>query len=470
MSTKIVKLYITLAIVFFLLSRVTSASFEITEIMYDLDGTDTNREWIEVKNSGTESADLSKWFFFSDNSKHALVPQSESLVPAGGYAVITQNVTNFRGDWSNFSGLLFDSSWTGFNNEGETIALKDPDLNMVSEVSFTSSQGGAGDGNSLQKISSSWSGATPTPGSVNQGGSGGGEDGGESSSGNTTAGSLTPVVKKKEVEVPKIVTNIISPNTVFAGIPFTITMKTEGYGKEPLKMGRFVWNFGDGELKAEYEHMPFEHIYEYPGDYVITLSYYRVYAGTVVDATDRLTIKVLPSEVSISSVGKSDDPYVEIENKSKFEVDISMWTILGSVHSFTIPQGTIILPSQKLKFSSKITNFTTTDITSITLKSKIGDTAASYPTTINRSKTSHQGGSSIKQNTNPTTPSVINLNDLGATASKASGLELSNNILPWIGLVGVILLGIITVLLIQRRQPRDYIEKEIRAEDMTIIE
>jgi len=468
MSKNILQKCTALIIVFFSWTTFANAGFEISEIMYDLDGTDTNREWIEVQNTGTEATDLSKWFFFSDNSKHALAPQGESLVPAGGYAVITQNATNFRADWPNFSGLIFDSSWTGFNNDGEEIALKDPDLNIVSPVAFTSNQGGAGNGDSLQKVSGSWKGGLPTPGVVNQGGSGGGGDEGNSTPAPSTP--TAPPIKKKEIEVPKITTSIVSQNTAFAGIPFKITMKTEGYGKEPLKMGRFAWNFGDGMTKNEREHFPFDYVYQYPGEYVITLSYYRVYDGTAVDATDRLTVKVLPSEVFISSVGKDSDPYVEIENRSKIEVDISYWTLSGFIHSFTIPQGTIILPNQKIRFSSKATYFDNIDIQSIVLKSSIGEIASTYPTTAIKTTSTYNNQVSYKNSSKPTTPAVINLDDLGASANNARGLDLSDNTLAWVGLVGVIIVGLITTILIRRRNTNEYIGKDIRASDMTIME
>ncbi len=145
-----------------------SANFEITEIMYDLDGTDTNREWLEVKNTGELPVDLSEWYLFSDNTKHSLVPETVSLISSNGYAIITQNVSQFRSDWPNYSGLIFDSSWTGFKNSGESISLKDPDLNIVSPINFSSNQGGAGNGESLQKINGNWAGSLPTPGIENK--------------------------------------------------------------------------------------------------------------------------------------------------------------------------------------------------------------------------------------------------------------------------------------------------------------
>ncbi len=162
------KHFVVIPIMFFIFARMVYADLEITEIMYDLSGTDSNREWFEVHNIGKESVDLSKWYLFSDNSKHKLVPQGSSLVPSDGYAIIVQNVIKFKADWPNFSGLIFDSSWTGFNNISENIALKDSNLNIISSVTYNSSQGGSGDGNSLQLVNGLWVGLSPTPGIKNQ--------------------------------------------------------------------------------------------------------------------------------------------------------------------------------------------------------------------------------------------------------------------------------------------------------------
>jgi hypothetical protein len=476
MSNKIQNICVTFIVVFFTGIHFANAGFEITEIMYDLDGTDTNREWVEVHNTGAEPADLSKWFFFSDNSKHALTPQGVSLVPAGGYAVIVQDANKFKTDWPNYSLLLFDSSWTGFNNEGETIALKDPGLNVVGEVTFTSSQGASGNGDSLQKLNNSWGGAIPTPGVENQSTSSSGGDGGVSSGSSTTTSSTStpviPISKKKEIEVPKITTNILASNTVFAGIPFEIDAVTTGYGKEPLKMGRFVWNFGDGMTKAEYEHKPFEHVYQYPGEYVVTLSYYRAFEAKDVDATDRVTIKVVPSGISISSVGTVTDPFIEIENKSTFEVDLSGWVLKGSVQSFYIPEGTIILPSQKLRFSGKATSFNLNDLQSINLQNTNDEIAASYPskakssTQIASSSRSYSSGSNLKSNS----PEVINLSDLGASAG-GPDTKISISNYAFMGLIGVIIIGLASVYLVRKKKVSDAgIEKEISAEDIKIME
>jgi hypothetical protein len=160
--------YIIVVIALFTSLHAARASFEITEIMYDTPGSDANREWIEVQNTGQAADDLSKWYVASDNAKHAIIPQGPASVPAGSYAVIVQNPLKFKADWPNYSGLLFDSSWSGFNNTSESISLKDPALTFISPVTFASREGAGGDGNSLQKIGGLWKASTPTPGEENK--------------------------------------------------------------------------------------------------------------------------------------------------------------------------------------------------------------------------------------------------------------------------------------------------------------
>jgi hypothetical protein len=471
---------------------VASAGFEITEVMYDLDGTDTDREWIEVQNTGSEALDLSTWYFFSDNSKHSLVPEGVSLVPAGGHAVIAQKAAKFTTDWSSFSGLLFDSSWTGFNNEGESIALKDSDLNIVSPITFTASLGGAGNGDSLQKINGSWVGATPTPGAANSTGNNSTETTTQDQSNsqtNTSSGggvslSADAAKKVKESEIPHITTDILAKSTVFAGVPLTIDTRTIGINKEGLATGRFVWNFGDGTAMHLRDQKEFEHTYAYPGEYVLSLSYYSNYYGTTVDATNRMIVRVVPLEILIGSVGTPLDPFVELENRSAYELSLSGWRIIGASHSFIIPEGTMILPNKKLKFSPRVTFFTNDDIKSVTLQNAGGETVALYPVLTQTPPLTSEGASVVKSQLVSSMPKkavaestllekeepIVDLNTLGANAHNPV-TTVPHTTLAWYGLVGVIIVGSLSVFLIRRKDTSaDSLEKEICAEDMTIIE
>lgn len=482
---------------FLFYARVVNANFEITEIMYDASGTDTGREWIEVKNTGNAGTDLSKWYLFSDNTKHSLTPQGESNVPVGSYAIITQDVSKFKIDWPNFSGLIFDSSWTGLNNDGETIGLKDPGLNLTSSVTYTSSMGASGDGNSLQKIGSSFISATPTTGMANSSDASSGATGGNTvqntSSGGISSGSggsTQVVVKKKEVEISKITTDILVKNTVVAGLIFPVGANTIGLNKESLTRGRFLWNFGDGVTREDNEYKSFNYSYQYPGEYLITLSYYQNYYNAIPDATDRLIVRVVPQEVFISSVGNDVDPYVEIENKTALELDLSQWTIKGLTHNFIIPNGTILLPGKKLKFSPKVTFLNYEDLNYLTLLNPSGEISSTYPVfkisvPIVKSFTqrntpavslARQTGSSKIAEVSTTDSSVVDLNNITASVANAktttgATTKDRNLSLVYASFIGVIIIGSSATILMHRKNTHsDSLEGRISADDIKIIE
>jgi hypothetical protein len=147
--------------------KLIHAQVVITEIMYDLDGTDTSREWVEIQNTGSAPVDLSSWKFFEANTNHSLVPDGSGSIAPGSYAIIADNPGNFRADQPNFTGLVFDSSFSLNNDPGELLALKNDTGTVIDQVTYTADPSGAYAGKSLQKNGSSWIVATPTPGAVN---------------------------------------------------------------------------------------------------------------------------------------------------------------------------------------------------------------------------------------------------------------------------------------------------------------
>ncbi len=127
-----------------------SNSVFITEVMYNLQGSDADREWIEVFNAADHDVDLSKWKFSESETNHKLeIFQGSSSLSANGYAIIAQNPSQFLADWSGFSGSIFKSSFS-LSNSGETLTLKDENSNEAISVSYSESFGANGDGQSLQ--------------------------------------------------------------------------------------------------------------------------------------------------------------------------------------------------------------------------------------------------------------------------------------------------------------------------------
>src|SRR3989338_11495697 len=152
------------------LPNVSFASVIINEIMYDVSGTDSGREWVEVYNSGSDSVDLTGWKFLESvgASNHGLSVVSGSLtISANGFAVISNDTTKFLLDWPVFSGNLLKASFASFNNTSGTLLLKDNTGTVIDQTTYDSSLGASGDGNSLQKSGLSWISALPTPGVLN---------------------------------------------------------------------------------------------------------------------------------------------------------------------------------------------------------------------------------------------------------------------------------------------------------------
>ncbi|MES2930949.1 MAG: lamin tail domain-containing protein [Patescibacteria group bacterium] len=482
------KIFFGFVILFFSLIRISYASFEITEIMYDLEGTDANREWIEVRNTGSEADDLSAWYLFSANTKHALVPQGASLVPSQGYAVITQNVDKFKADWPNYTGFLFDSSWSGFNNETGTIALKDPSLAIIGEVLYSSSLGGAGDGNSLQKISGGWKGGAPTLGDSAGpvGESSESETDDSSDESKNTASSSTSSKKEKEKDIPRISTEITSSTTAIATLEFPVSARTLGYSGEPLVFGRFVWNFGDGMIREEKDYRAFTYVYSYPGEYIVSLSYYQNFLQSSPIATDRITVKVIAPDVAISSVGADSNPFIELENKSTIEIPLSRWIIAAAVHSFVIPDGMVILPGKKVKFSPRVTGFTSQDTRSVTLFNPSRETISFYPSTTLPEATVastsdisiERKGETYADNAKATLPETLSkseepldLNNLSAALHGGTPQEPPRSIFAWVGFACIVVVGLASAVFIRRKKlSENNVDKEEGIKDIAITE
>jgi len=488
----ILKKYFVFVVIFLGSFNVAHANLEITEVMYDPQGANTSHQWIEVYNNGSDSIDLTNWFITDyDTSWHfrSISSDNSTILNSKSYAIIakTSNLTDFKSKNPNLIGQILKANVT-LGAENGHIGLSSDKKNIISEVSYS---GAMDNGNSLQKIDNEWKESAPTPGSNNIQSDNNATENISNNDTNTStnintnsssSSSSTSKISNTNIGDYKITAKIISPKIVTVGLPFYVSSLSTTNKKETLISGRYVWNFGDGtssELKSQQE---LEHIYNYPGEYVLSLSFFNNYFEKIPSSTSRVTIKVISADIVISSVGKETDPFIEINNKSNNEIDTSGFIIKGVIHNFTIPIGTIILPGHKLKFSSKITSFTNDDIQSIIVTNQTGEIITSYPqkelpilkNNISNFDSSNpiKYSSNQKNNTPNSDSSVINLNDLAAQAGNLESPVNPKSVYIWFGLFGIIAIGIAVIFITRKKNitTPDYLEKEIRAEDMTIIE
>ncbi len=346
-----------LILLFALTFNISFAQIVITEIMYDVDGSDSGREWIEIQNTGGTDINLADWKLYENKTNHGLVGiNDKTTLSAGAYGIIAENKDKFLLDWPSFSGLLLDSSFSLKNTDGETITLRDDALTDIDTVSYDPSIGAAGDGNSLQYINNTWISSIPTPGFVNKTSQIEQSNTSKKSSNdtNSSVGNVAPILLLSiSADAGGSKTVIAGADVIFKGLGF-------GTAGEPLQSARYLWNLGDGTTK---EGQTISHVYKYPGVYALVLN---VSSGKYTSA-DRVKITAEPANIIISNIKMGKDGFVELYNESKKDLNLSFWHLRIDRLYFTFPEDTYIFSDTRLIFPYETTNLLVKENSNISL-------------------------------------------------------------------------------------------------------
>lgn len=404
--------YIFLLILAVLLPNIVVAELRITEIMYDIDGTDTGREWIEIFNGGAEEVDLSDYKLLENSVNHKISAPDDGLtiLPANSYAVIADNVPKFITDNVGYDGLIFDSAFS-LNNSGENLALIDSEGNVVHSVNYSPEWGAKGTGNTLQlKIGSDdWIPAAKTPGSANSenpadesiesesrtendSGSGSGGDSGsnsssiQSNSSTNTSNSAHSGQNELSDYSEKTSLEIGSGRTRFGIINSPIQFKAISNQDKNSKI-KYEWSFGDATSER---NTNVDHAYYHAGTYNVVLN------GEYMDeqATSRTKIHIREPIVDISLISRGETVDIMLKNDSDFEVNFGgfffeLEDILGENFSqsepdqkrnrkqqkqkFIIPKDTILDPKSQIIIAGEISGFGLGNITMYYPNGKFAD-------------------------------------------------------------------------------------------------
>ncbi len=355
-----------------------AASVTITEVMFDHEGTDEGKEWIEIYNDGTESIPIASWYFFENEVNHKLTPLNFENLETGERAVIIQNETTFKAEFSG-SIKIIKSSFS-LNNEGESLAIHNSEKVPVDSVTYDPAVGGAGNGTTYGLIGSTWSMSKPSPGSVNEAGepineedesNGDGsmdsesddEESGETESEYSNESDSVEFENKAKKEFEpyyhpyiNFEPSIVSKNAsrfrigVFHVEENRSTQEIDGY---------YYVNFGDGTGATSESRIDTFHAYPSSGSYILSFEFYKSKLarelGEDPDVLYRKKIKVLDETITI--IGLDSYGSVILENPNKQAINLQDWKITLPGKQYTFPRYSMVAGKSKISVPMRTLGF-----------------------------------------------------------------------------------------------------------------
>ncbi len=343
------------ALSLFLFPNFAHAQVIFTEIMFDVPGTDSGREWIEVTNISDNSVSIEEYKLFEANANHSLTLISgDGNLSLNESAVIASDPDKFKIDWPAFSGTLLDSSFS-LSNTGETLILRDKDLVDQDTVSYTADSGALGDGNTLSLSAGSFTSLAPSPGIYGSGEVLGTST--ENTSGGTTnnLGNLD-ISAHASAQEASFVNEVIDiklaaqrDRVSLVGMPIVLEAQALSAKSSTKYVDgvTYEWSLGDGFAQTGQK---ISYAYLESGEYVVIVR--AKFKES--EAVSRSKVNVLPFEIKISNVDREE--FVELKNNLASEVNIGGAIIDNGEVAFRMPTDTIMLPNKKLRIPKEVLN------------------------------------------------------------------------------------------------------------------
>ncbi|MFZ8806198.1 MAG: lamin tail domain-containing protein [Minisyncoccia bacterium] len=136
---------------FFLSNLVFASDLYISEIMYNPEGSDEGREWVEVVNLSSVSIKIfggKKGWRFNDGSNH-LFEETEVILNPNEVLIIAQNKQKFLSEYPSFRGKIIEVKNMSLRNEKGIISIFDENKNLRAYREYSNTCGGNGNSYSI---------------------------------------------------------------------------------------------------------------------------------------------------------------------------------------------------------------------------------------------------------------------------------------------------------------------------------
>ncbi|TSC52057.1 MAG: PKD domain-containing protein [Parcubacteria group bacterium LiPW_41] len=294
-----------------------NAKIDILEIMYDAPGSDEGNEWVEIYNSGTTTVKIKDLRFVDSGQRHLIsLSRGSEVLMAYDYGIIADSPEKFLEKYPSYTGSIWKSAMS-LSNTHDLLAMAG-NIRNLGEAEYYGSSGAGGDGNSLQKIGSTWYAGAPTPGREN---------------------SYSPPHNNQKPVVEF---------SFFPGAPKereVVTLLASSTDSDGT-ISKYVWKFGDGGEFTSLVNST-EHTYSTVGTYNAEVDVYDN-ENEYTRATTTISIEpsngkeadhVVISEVQYGGVDAGDE-FIELYNPTTSTINMTGWSI-----QYTSGRVTEITPS-----------------------------------------------------------------------------------------------------------------------------
>ena len=309
-------------------------ALSISEVMSNPTGDDGGREWIELYNNGTLDIDLSALTISTKSGIFVpVVPLSGGVVLVPGkYAIVgstVAGVTKFSQDYGTYNGVLLKSGMSLVNTGTAFLEIQ---LNGVT-LDRISSYTAAKEGTSYSLIGGVFAQGVPSPGEENVVVSTPQND--VVPTGTSPVGSQTTVTQSSPL-LSDVVFFLPKEKMAVAGALSLFSVSSSNHEGSPVSNMAYTWSFGDG---GEGRGASTTYRYLYPGRYVV-----KVEGGNgVVTGIATMLVRVVAPDISLTPIGIGKyGMYIDLDNPSSYDLDISQWKISIDGATFSFPKNMIL--------------------------------------------------------------------------------------------------------------------------------
>jgi hypothetical protein len=107
----------------------------INEINYNSAPEFDPEDWVELYNAGEGAVDVSGWIFRDAEDAHGFVVPEGTVMPGGGYLVLSRDVVAFTALFPEVAGVFGDLGF-GLSGDGELLRLYDATSTLIDSVRY----------------------------------------------------------------------------------------------------------------------------------------------------------------------------------------------------------------------------------------------------------------------------------------------------------------------------------------------